>query len=70
MAMSRGPYGFKLCDARSLIQAAKDAGLPADRLRLRYDPKTGISVEARDDGKGEASIVTPLEQWRAKRGQG
>jgi hypothetical protein len=44
--MSRGPHTFKFCDAQRLMRAAISAtGLPADRLRLRYDPTGGIIVE-------------------------
>jgi hypothetical protein len=65
--MSRRPYTFKLCDAQRLMRAAMaSTGLPADRLKLRYDPREGLCVEPVSGSEVKQPPNDEVESWMRK----
>ena len=63
--MSRGPQSFKSGDVTKAIKAMVAAGVSVGRVEISPDGR--IVLIAATPGQEQSS---PLDQWRAKHGQG
>ena len=64
--MARGPLNFRRSDVERAMKAVLTAtGLPADRLRFRYDPKLGVVIEPipGTNGKAAEDGGNELDYW-------
>jgi hypothetical protein len=67
--MSRGAQTFTQSDVTKAIKAAVRAGLPVARVEISPEGRI-IVIAGKAAPEQDAAPQTPLEEWRAQRGQG
>lgn len=71
MSRRRRPLTFRQTDVSRLLRAYRAAGAAEPMLKITNDELIAIpAAPPKDSGPALEAERTPLEQWRAKRGQG
>lgn len=63
----RSASRYKRSETSRLVKGVVDAGLTVRGIEV--DPATGVLRVLTESGRGEPKEVSPLDQWKAGRGQ-